>query len=308
MDTHRNLHTGVEQIKTYVTRAVEELNEADAGRRAESVGELFPDKSYPKLRGALNQIVTQYKLAPEIIAESVLDLVDKLSREQPINPTKALYLEWLCRDFAGSERMSPKDPCYLLCQRTLLDTGLSRLLWLVMNGRETNPVQQRDVVLQSGEKYLVEFGTVIYRKSVSTSSHAGGYNGVSVRLASNLYYRFGGYAGENVPTSEFRIADTGFLVLTDRGMIFAGQQTTFRILYQSILRFNAYPDGIGFFQNVGVAREEIFTIVDVFSLERVGMTRLDPMNVLTLQVGWFLFNLSIFLAGPDHTFRGNSPA
>jgi hypothetical protein len=126
------------------------------------------------------------------------------------------------------------------------------------------------------------------------SSHVGGYNGIGVRVASGLYYRFGGYAGNTLSYPELQNLDSGFFDLTDKSMYFGGQQTTFRVPYDSILRFKAYPDGLGFFRTIGTGREEIFTVVNAILSSPSG-SPFNPNTATTLQVGWFLYNLVTFL-------------
>jgi|SRR5580692_2940621 hypothetical protein len=93
---------------------------------------------------------------------------------------------------------------------------------------------------------------------------------------------------------DLRYLDNGFFVLTNKNMYFAGQRTTFRVPYNSILRFKAYPDGLGFFRSIGAGREEIFTVVNP-NLTPLSGLRYFPKNAVTLHVGWFLYNLVTFL-------------
>jgi hypothetical protein len=226
-----------------------------------------------------------------------------MSREEPLETTAAEYLLGLCEEILGkAEETPPGSPFYHSYHLTLLNLGLSRNLCLIMQGKKAELPTPCDVVLQPGESRLAEFGTVLYRKSVMVSSHTGGYNGVGVRVASGLYYRFGGYAGHTVSSPEMQNVDNSFLILTDRGMYYAGQQTTFRIPYNSILRFKPYPDGLGFFRNVGGGREEIFTVINatLTSLATSG-SPYHPDNAITLHVGWFLYNLVTFLTTPKQS-------
>jgi len=252
----------------------------------------------PERQVLFSNIVSRYRLSPDVVGDAVLGKVDELSRETPLETTAAEYLSQLCEDILGdSDKIPPKSHFYHPYKLTLLNVALSRNLWLVMHGAGKairgypNPC---DVVLQPGEDRLAEFGTVQYRKSVMVSSHTGGYNGIAVRVASGLYYRFGEYAGHTVSSQEVQYLDNGFFVLTNKSMYFAGQQTTFRVPYNSILRFKAYPDGLGFFRSIGAGREEIFTVVNP-NLTPLSGLRYFPKNAVTLHVGWFLYNLVTFL-------------
>jgi len=262
-----------------------------------------PDRNEPcsKVKDEVSQLASQYKLSPEVVVQAVVTGVDELSREEPLTPTKFDYLLHLCEELLG--KIENIQPSYY---PLIFNASLSNSLWLIMHGQKVNVPTACDVVLQADERRLAEFGTVLYRKSVLVASHTGGYNGVSVRIASGLYYRFGGFAGQTLP-HEVQNIDNGFLTLTNKAMFFGGQQATFRIPYSSILRFKAYPDGLGFFRGIGGGREELFTIVDVWQTHGVGYdgTLVPPSahynveQAVTLPVGWFLYNLVVFLTTPN---------
>jgi len=241
LEAEKNRKLGVEAIRAVVEAALT-VKESTSERQI-----------------LLSNIVSRYKLSPEVVGNAVLSKVDELSRDAPLETTAAEYLFQLCEDTVSeSDKTVPESPFYTSYHLTLLNIALSRNLWLVMHGKGKNiefsiPC---DVVLQPDENRLADFGTVLYRKSVMVSSHTGGYNGIGVRVASGVYYRFGGYAGHTVSSPELQNLDAGFFVLTNKSMYFAGQQTTFRVPYNSILRFKAYPDGLGFFRSVGAGREK----------------------------------------------------
>jgi hypothetical protein len=274
LDAEKNRNLGVKII-----RALIEVAMKDAQPAAE-------------LQGELSKVVSQYKLSSEVVGQTVLGKVDELSKEEPLETKSAEYLLQVCENILGdSEKILPGSPFYPSYGTTILNLGLSRNLWLIMQGKKAELPTPCDVVLQPGENRLAEFGSVMYRKSVMVSSHTGGYNGVGVRVASGLYYRFGEYAGHTVSSPELQNLDFGFWVLTNTAMYFGGEQTTFKIPYNSILRFKAYPDGLGFFRSTGAGREEIFTVLDPILSQA-------SHHPVALNVGWFLYNLATFLTTP----------
>jgi hypothetical protein len=237
-----------------------------------------------EIKSKLSDIVSQYKVASELIGQAFLSKVDELANREPLEPAAAQYLLLLCElTVVEGESVSLTRPYDL----TIHNLALSRNLWLIMHGQRVQFLNPCDVVLQGGDSRLAEFGTVIYRKSEMVSSHTGGYNGVSVRVASGLYYRFGDYAGHTV-SSPALYTDVGFWVLSNKAMYFCGELTSFQIPYHSILRFKPYPDGLGFFRNTGTGREETFTVLNpALSKAR--------HQAVPLNVGWFLYNLVMFL-------------
>jgi hypothetical protein len=216
-------------------------------------------RPFAEIQNQVSNIVSQYKIPSDTIGQAVLSKMDELSKREPLQTSSAEYLLHLCENILGDpEDIPPDSPLYRTYAPTMLNLGLSRNLWLIMRGERVELPTPLDVVLQPGENRLAEFGSVIYRKSVMVPSHAGSYNGVGVRVASGLYYRFGGYASQTVSHPELQNLDFGFWVLSNEGMYFGGEQTTFQIPYNSILRFKAYPDGLGFFRSVGGEEKKSF--------------------------------------------------
>lgn len=276
---------GIEKFKTEIATAFESK------------------RPYRGLIDRLNQIKSEHILNSEIAGQTVLSMMDELSRHEPLEPPMAEFFAKLGESFVDVENIGPNSPLYDSCGPTFLNVALSQNLWLIMHNDSVHFPNPCDVILQTGENRLAEFGTVLYRKTVTVSAHAGGYNGISVRVASGLYYRFGGYDGRAVAATVQNV-DTGFIVLTNKGMYFAGQEKTFRVPYSSILRFKAYPDGIGFFRNVGDGREELFTVVDPWRTLRIRPSsplpdRFNVSDAVTMPVGWFLYNLVMFLTTPE---------
>jgi len=255
-----------------------------------------------ELQSQVNTIASQYKLSLEFVGQAVLTRIDELCREEPLPTAQFIYIFNLCESMFGKigdiQQTSPFCRSYHF---TILNLKLSYTLWLVMQGMvemAANLVATPcEVVLQPGEIRLAEFPIVLYQKSVMVSSHVGSYDGVGVRVASGLYYRFGSYSGHTISHPEFQNLECGFLVLTNNSMYFAGEQTTFRIPYNSVLRFKAYPDGLGYFRGIGAGMEEIFTtMTPILSGQKF---RVEDM--ITLHVGWFLYNLVTFLTTPNRS-------
>ncbi len=242
VEEDRNL--GIQRFKDQIAAALENL------------------EPYPHVLDKLNEIAAQHMLTSQIAGQAVLSSMDELSRREPLEPQMAEYLLRLGEDFVGKfENIEPDSPFYPLCGPAFLSPDLSRTLWLVMHHQPVPFSMPCPVVLQTGESPLAQFGTVLYHRTLMVSSHAGAYSGPSIRVASGLYYRFGAYGGRSMPTPSQDVS-SGFLILTDAAFYFGGEQRTFRVPYGFILRFSAYPDGLGFFRNAGDGREEVFTIVD----------------------------------------------
>jgi len=280
----QNRKTGLQSIKDYI---------------AASLKSMQPPL---EVQNQLNLIASQYKqLSQDAVLQAVLSQVDELSRNEPLEKTAAEYLRQLCENLLGKlEDISHGGPFYPQYPLTIMNLQFSKDLWGVMQGYTLVWPEPCGVVLQPGEFKAAEFGTVLYQKSVMVSSHSGSYNGMGVRVASGVYYRFGGYAGHALSTAELQNVDAGFLVLTNRSIYFGGQQETFRIPYSSIIRFKAYPAGLGFFRGAGAGREEIFTVMVASIAQCNDLMKPGwlPENAVPLNVGWFLYNLVTYFTAP----------
>lgn len=125
-----------------------------------------------------------------------------------------------------------------------------------------------------GERLVWVFPGVQYYEIRSRRSYAGGYQGVSLRVARGVYYRVGGFRGNPADTAEVALAATGAFAITDRHLYFSGGVKAFRIPYRKIVSFTPYSDGIGIQREAATAKPQAFVTGD----------------------GWFTYNLVVNLA------------
>ena len=259
---------------------------------------------YSIVQDTCGKIISQCGMSTEALKQLVLDSADEISKEMPLSPETGDYLLELCRVIVGIEKekcdvtalIQSGNPLHVRFFLFGFNVDSSNSLWNLMRGKTWSPPTPCPFVLQPDEKEVSRFGLAIYQKSVMVSSHAGGYEGIGIRIASGMYYRFGGYAGQSIATPEVQRLDNGCLSLTTKSIYFGGQQLTFRVPYTSILRFKAYPDGLGFFRSTGGGREELFTFVNVLLSPKDGNGLINPENMVTFQNGWFAYNVVTFCA------------
>jgi hypothetical protein len=156
----------------------------------------------------------------------------------------------------------------------------SYLTWLVLHKRfesiEATEPWKGSFNLQAGETPVWGMPHMLIRQQSTQVSYSGGYNGISVRIASGLWYRFGGGRGHKEEHTELQDIDIGDFLLTNRAVYFGGKQrgVNFRLPYNQIMRFQYYSDSVGICKSGG--REQIFVSVN---------TAVPADN------GWFLFNM-----------------
>ncbi len=139
--------------------------------------------------------------------------------------------------------------------------------------------------LPAGETAFYGIANVLVSERRLMSSYVGGYGGVSVRVASGIYYHLGGVRGHKEEHASVQELDYGDFLMTTRAAYFGGTEKgiTFRLPYNSILRFVPYADGVGICRDGG--REQIFSPQ-------------HPANS-----GWWLFNMLQALASKESATR-----
>jgi len=128
--------------------------------------------------------------------------------------------------------------------------------------------------LQKGEKIVWAFPEADYLEDRTRRQYVGGSQGVSLRVMKGVYYRIGAFKGEGIDRVERTHIDTGWVVITDRHIYFAGPSRSLRVTYSKIVSFQPFSDGIGIIRDAVSAKPQLFITGD----------------------GWFTYNLVTNLA------------
>lgn len=123
--------------------------------------------------------------------------------------------------------------------------------------------------LQKGEQIVWAFSGSKYLEDKTRRQLVGGSQGVSVRVMKGVYYRVGAFKGQAVEHTERVHIDTGWVVVTNKNIYFAGPRKSVRLPYAKIVSFEPFSDGIGVMRDTATAKPQIFVTGD----------------------GWFTYNL-----------------
>jgi hypothetical protein len=123
--------------------------------------------------------------------------------------------------------------------------------------------------LQKGEQIVWAFSGSKYLEDKTRRQFVGGSQGVSVRVMKGVYYRVGAFKGQAVEHTERVHIDTGWVVVTNKNIYFAGPRKSVRLPYAKIVSFEPFSDGIGVMRDTATAKAQIFVTGD----------------------GWFTYNL-----------------
>jgi hypothetical protein len=204
----------------------------------------------------------------------------KRCKAQPISREEFIAISDAYRDagFQDDEmRMSPGSRARIF----------SCLIWTVLHDQidpDQGPIRFN---LQASEIPVFGIANVLLSEQRTVSSYFGGYGGVSVRIASGLYYHLGEVRGHKVENTLLQEVDYGDFMITTRAIYFGGREKgiNFQLPYSHILRFMPYSDAVGICRDGG--REQIFA----------------PQHIA--DSGWWLFNVLQALAAKNSAAKGH---
>jgi hypothetical protein len=127
---------------------------------------------------------------------------------------------------------------------------------------------------QKSEKIVWVFPESKYLEDKNRRQYVGSSRGVSIRVMKGVYYRVGAFRGRVVEHTERVYIDTGWMVVTDKNIYFAGQRKSIRLPFSKIVSFEPFNDGIGIMRDAATAKLQSFVTGD----------------------GWFTYNLITNLA------------
>jgi len=127
---------------------------------------------------------------------------------------------------------------------------------------------------QKEEQVVWAFSGSKYLEDKTRRQFVGGSQGISLRVMKGVYYRVGAFKGHAVESTERVHIDTGWVVITNKNIYFAGSQKSVRIPYAKIVSFEPFSDGIGVMRDSATAKPQIFVTGD----------------------GWFTYNVITNLA------------
>jgi hypothetical protein len=159
----------------------------------------------------------------------------------------------------------------------LTKTAKAAVLRDVLNGiipKRVSVNENLPMNFQKGEQIVWAFPGADYLEDKARQQYVGGSQGVSIRVMKGVYYRVGAFKGQPVERTERVHVDTGWVVITNKHIYFAGPAKSLRIPYSKVVSFLPFNDGIGIIRDAANAKPQIFVTGD----------------------GWFSYNLVINLA------------
>ena len=177
-------------------------------------------------------------------------------------------------DFKKYFRLSQID---LDSKGLLTKTAKAAVLRDVLNGivpKKMEIVGALPINFLKREQTVWVFPESKYFEDKTRRQYVGGSHGFGFRIMKGVYYRVGSFKGRAVEHTERVHIDTGWVVVTDKNVYFAGPHKSLRLPYAKIVSFEPFSDGIGIMRDASTAKPQIFVTGD----------------------GWFTYNLITNLA------------
>jgi hypothetical protein len=106
-------------------------------------------------------------------------------------------------------------------------------IWTVLNDQIAPYEGPIRFNLQAGEVPVSGIANVLLSEEQTGTSHAGSYGGANIRVASGLYYHFGGVRGHREQSTTLQWVDYGYFLMTTHAIYFGGTEkgVNFRLPY-----------------------------------------------------------------------------
>jgi hypothetical protein len=272
-------------------------------------------KHYSDVSATIDKITADAAIPKDQVRSALRDGwsqgAEERSRAQPIGPEELMAMDKIMLD-AGFK----KEEIQWTVGGWSMDFSIR--IWTVLHD-QIQPYQGPvNFNVQAGEVPVWGLPNMILKQQRTTSSYVGGYSGASMRVASGIYYHFGGVRGHRVESTSLEEVDYGSFLMTTRAIYFGGtaRGINLRLPYSQIIRFQPYLDAVGICRNA--AREQVFVPFGAHTPAGIAVSRgADRSSVQVLlpdlpknpivfpDCGWFLFNILQALAAKDAASKGS---
>lgn len=121
----------------------------------------------------------------------------------------------------------------------------SRMLYDIQNGL-LPPILVTNIILTKGEIAYWAEPAALFEEKVVGRSYQGGSSGVSFRVMKGVSFRVGAHRGQMVSQTAHVPVSNGLLVITNRRIIFQGDNKSFATKLDKLIDLNPHLDGLRF--------------------------------------------------------------
>ncbi|MCX6151527.1 MAG: hypothetical protein NTX22_13430 [Ignavibacteriales bacterium] len=207
------------------------------------------------------------------ILEAIELYIENSLDETLIDKKKEDYIFVLKKYFALEQNEINRNGIYLkLIKSLIIRDVLEGLL-----PKRCNVTNQIPFIIQNNETLIWIENNVNYYEDKEHREYVGSHQGFSIRIASGLYYRAGGFKGKPINTISKEYVSTGILGFTTKHVYFYSSINSFRIKYAKIVSIMPNSDGFTIIKEGIRSKTQTFKNGD----------------------GWFAYNLMVNLSQKD---------
>ncbi len=242
-------------------------------------------RSYDELSADVQKLLKDSRLSFRYVRGALLqganDAASQIALKSPVSKLEFERLVGIIRGLDGSlESFLSDEYIAQMVERqwfAMARLQMSYILWAVLNDITPEFDETGETVafnLQAGELPIFQTGNCVTyaEERTITTNHSRSYRGLSLPVGGGIYYHIGGSQGHQERTSGLLPLDGGKILITTRSFYFGGQEKTFGIPLDHVLRYQPYVVGVGVCENRKTPK--------VFVFDYRGM-----------DTGWFFFNL-----------------
>jgi hypothetical protein len=157
----------------------------------------------------------------------------------PISPDKEAELGKISRYFGISLSVQ---------SQYAEEISRSRKIHDIQNG-QLPPIMPSGIVLKKTENAYWQVSADLFEERVVNKRYEGGSRGVSMRVMKGVSFRVGSHSGQLVSEKAHIPVSTGRFVITDKRLIFSGDNKSFSVDYGKIIDIQPAIDGVRFSQS-----------------------------------------------------------
>jgi len=124
----------------------------------------------------------------------------------------------------------------------------SRRIYDIQNGK-LPPIMPTGIVLKKSENAYWQVSADLFEERVVNKRYEGGSRGVSFRVMKGVSFRMGNHSGQMVSEKAHVPVSTGRFVITDKRLIFSGDNKSISADYGKIIDIQPAIDGVRFSQS-----------------------------------------------------------
>lgn len=226
-----------------------------------ALGALNDDSNYATLKRELSATERSTSLSPQQIKSSLVkaltEAIDTSLEDGLLDAKEEQRITRFMNEADLDRRDIPQPTWDRLVKSAVLED--------LMNGTlpDRYSIQERlPINMLSSEKVIWAFSNSSYLEDKLVQNYVAGSQGVSIRIMQGVYYRLGAFKGRTIESTQRVHVDSGWVVLTNRHIYFAGPNRSLRIPYSNILSFIPFQDGVGIMQDAKSAKPQIFITGD----------------------------------------------